>query len=126
MPIYEYVCQHCGHHLEAFQKISEDPLVNCPECGQASLTKMVSATGFRLKGSGWYETDFKQGDKKKNLVQSTSETTEGSSSSDSSGSSGSEGASGSSDASSASGDSSSSSNSSNSSTSTPSSSSNVS
>jgi putative FmdB family regulatory protein len=65
MPIYEYVCDQCGHHLEALQKISEEPLVYCPECGEAALRKKVSAAAFRLKGTGWYETDFKDGGKEK-------------------------------------------------------------
>ena len=60
MPIYEYVCDPCGHHLEALQKISEAPLIYCPECGEATLRKKVSAAAFRLKGTGWYETDFKE------------------------------------------------------------------
>ncbi|MEZ5583172.1 MAG: zinc ribbon domain-containing protein [Candidatus Competibacteraceae bacterium] len=68
MPIYEYRCADCGHELEAMQKISEDPLTDCPACSQPALRKKISAVGFRLKGSGWYETDFKTGDKKKNLV----------------------------------------------------------
>jgi len=59
MPIYEYKCDACGEHLEKLQKISDAPLVNCPECGKANLYKLVSAAGFRLKGTGWYETDFK-------------------------------------------------------------------
>jgi putative FmdB family regulatory protein len=67
MPIYEYRCNDCGHELEKMQKLSEAPLTDCPECGQPSLRKVISAVGFRLKGSGWYETDFKKGDKKKNL-----------------------------------------------------------
>ena len=67
MPIYEYVCEGCGHHLEALQKLSEEPLVYCPECGEATLRKKVSAAAFRLKGSGWYETDFKS-DGKRNLA----------------------------------------------------------
>lgn len=67
MPIYEYRCGSCGHELEALQKISDAPLTDCPECKQASLAKQISAAGFRLKGSGWYETDFKGG-KKKNLA----------------------------------------------------------
>ncbi len=67
MPIYEYQCGDCGHELEALQKMSDDALVDCPKCGQASLIKKVSAAGFRLAGSGWYETDFKSG-KKKNLA----------------------------------------------------------
>ena len=65
MPIYEYVCDQCGHHLEALQKIAEEPLIYCPECGEAALRKQVSAAAFRLKGTGWYETDFKDGGKEK-------------------------------------------------------------
>ena len=65
MPIYEYACASCDHHLEALQKISEDPLVFCPECGEESLRKMVSAAAFVLKGSGWYETDFTNSGKEK-------------------------------------------------------------
>tara|TARA_R110001599_G_scaffold323498_1_gene535010 strand:- start:14855 stop:15151 length:297 start_codon:yes stop_codon:yes gene_type:complete len=64
MPIYEYQCQDCGKKLEALQKISDAPLVDCPECGAAALKKKVSAAAFRLKGGGWYETDFKTGNKK--------------------------------------------------------------
>jgi len=66
MPFYEYRCEQCDHELEVLQKISDTPLVDCPECAQPALKKLVSAAGFRLKGSGWYETDFKGG-KKKNL-----------------------------------------------------------
>ncbi|MEK9784625.1 MAG: zinc ribbon domain-containing protein [Gammaproteobacteria bacterium] len=65
MPIYEYVCSQCNHHLEALQKLSDDPLVFCPECGEATLRKQVSAAAFRLKGTGWYETDFKNSGKDK-------------------------------------------------------------
>jgi putative FmdB family regulatory protein len=69
MPIYEYRCKACNHQMEAIQKISDNPLELCPECGAKTLTKLVSAAGFRLKGGGWYETDFKTGsDKKKNLA----------------------------------------------------------
>ncbi|MEM9621153.1 MAG: zinc ribbon domain-containing protein [Pseudomonadota bacterium] len=64
MPIYEYRCDNCGHELEAFQKHSEAPLQTCPECQTESLRKKISATAFRLKGGGWYETDFKSGNKK--------------------------------------------------------------
>ncbi len=72
MPIYEYVCQACGHDMEALQKLSDVPLTECPKCGKPQLKKMVSAAGFRLKGAGWYETDFKKGsDKKKNLTGAT-------------------------------------------------------
>jgi putative FmdB family regulatory protein len=59
MPIYEYRCASCGHELEALQKISDAPLTVCPACHQAGLTKLVSAAGFQLKGSGWYVTDFR-------------------------------------------------------------------
>lgn len=59
MPLYEYECGACGHRLEALQKISDDPLVYCPECNEARLKKLISAAAFRLKGTGWYETDFK-------------------------------------------------------------------
>ncbi|ROQ19642.1 MULTISPECIES: FmdB family zinc ribbon protein [Marinimicrobium] len=64
MPIYEYQCQSCNHNMEALQKLSDEPLVDCPACGQASLKKKISAAGFRLKGSGWYETDFKKSNQK--------------------------------------------------------------
>ncbi len=64
MPIYEYRCRECGHELEALQKLSDDPLTACPACEQPALQKKVSAAGFRLKGGGWYETDFKQGNKR--------------------------------------------------------------
>jgi len=69
MPIYEYQCQACGDEHEALQKISAEPLVTCPACNKPELKKKISAAGFRLKGSGWYETDFKSGNKK-NLVGS--------------------------------------------------------
>ena len=59
MPIYEYVCSDCGHELEIIQKMSDPLLTDCPKCKQSSLKKQVSAAGFRLKGNGWYETDFK-------------------------------------------------------------------
>jgi putative FmdB family regulatory protein len=69
MPIYAYRCQACGHELDALQKISDAPLTDCPACGAAALKKQLTAPAFRLKGSGWYETDFKK-DGKKNLHQS--------------------------------------------------------
>jgi putative FmdB family regulatory protein len=59
MPIYEYRCGSCGHQQEFLQKVSDAPLKVCPQCGTDSLTKMVTAAGFQLKGSGWYATDFK-------------------------------------------------------------------
>jgi len=71
MPIYEYRCAECGHELDALRKISDTPLVDCPACGKPALRKLVSASGFRLKGGGWYETDFKSG-KKKNIAKSES------------------------------------------------------
>jgi putative FmdB family regulatory protein len=62
MPFYEYQCKNCGHDLEAMQKISDAPLKKCPHCGKSQLQRLMSAPVFRLKGGGWYETDFK-GDK---------------------------------------------------------------
>lgn len=59
MPIYEYVCTACGTECEMLQKISEPLATTCPQCGKDALTKEISAAGFRLKGGGWYETDFK-------------------------------------------------------------------
>ncbi len=67
MPIYEYRCQACSHELETLQFMNEDPLTDCPECGKPELKRKVSAAGFRLKGGGWYETDFKK-DKRRNVV----------------------------------------------------------
>jgi putative FmdB family regulatory protein len=64
MPIYEYRCVDCGHELEAMQRISDPALTDCPACGQSSLAKLISAARFRLKGGGWYETDFKAGSKR--------------------------------------------------------------
>jgi len=69
MPIYEYRCQSCGHELDALQKIADPPLTDCPECNEAALKRLVSAPSFRLKGSGWYETDFKSDkERKRNLA----------------------------------------------------------
>jgi len=68
MPIYEYACKNCEHTLEELQKISDDPLLQCPACGEPQLKRLLSAPRFRLKGSGWYETDFKK-DKQRNLVK---------------------------------------------------------
>src|SRR3974390_1556622 len=62
MPFYEYLCKNCGHELEAMQKVSDSPLKKCPDCGKPQLERLMSAPVFRLKGGGWYETDFK-GDK---------------------------------------------------------------
>jgi putative FmdB family regulatory protein len=65
MPIYEYGCRSCGHTLEALQKLADKPLRKCPECDKPGLKRLMSAPAFRLKGGGWYETDFKSGDEKK-------------------------------------------------------------
>lgn len=83
MPIYEYRCDACGFELEALQKIADAPLTDCPDCSEKSLVKKVSAAAFRLKGGGWYETDFKSGNQK-NLASSDSKSSE-SKSSDASG-----------------------------------------
>ena len=71
MPIYEYACKACGFQKDVLQKMSDAPLAECPECHKPEFIKKISAPGFRLKGSGWYETDFKTG-KKKNLVDDKS------------------------------------------------------
>jgi putative FmdB family regulatory protein len=69
MPFYEYQCKNCGHDLEAMQKISDAPLKKCPHCGKSQLQRLMSAPVFRLKGGGWYETDFKgDQDNKRNLA----------------------------------------------------------
>ena len=67
MPIYEYACTSCGFEKDVLQKISDPVLTRCPECGNETFSKQISAPGFRLSGKGWYETDFKTG-KKKNLA----------------------------------------------------------
>ena len=64
MPIYEYECRDCGHVFDALQKMSDDPLSDCPDCGKPELRKLLSAPNFRLKGGGWYETDFKDKNKR--------------------------------------------------------------
>lgn len=71
MPIYEYLCGACAHTLDALQKLSEDPLVYCPQCGAAALKRQMSAPSFRLKGGGWYETDFKN-DRRRNIAEADS------------------------------------------------------
>ena len=71
MPIYEYICNDCGHEFETLQKMSDEPLVDCPACEKPALKKKISAPGFRLSGSGWYETDFKS-DNQKNLSKGDS------------------------------------------------------
>jgi len=72
MPIYEYRCQSCGHELEKLQRLNDASLTDCPECGKSALKRLVSAAGFRLKGAGWYETDFKKSNQR-NLVDSGSD-----------------------------------------------------
>jgi len=67
MPIYEYQCGDCNHALDALQKVNDKPLVDCPECGKNTLRRLISAPNFRLKGEGWYETDFKK-ENRKNVV----------------------------------------------------------
>lgn len=77
MPIYEYRCGSCGFQKEFLQKISDAPLKDCPECGKSSLSKMVTAAGFQLKGSGWYATDFKNSAKSKPAGKSDDKATSG-------------------------------------------------
>lgn len=77
MPIYEYQCQSCGHELEAIQKIADAPLRDCPACGEADLKKRISAPAFRLKGGGWYETDFKSKDKQRNVIKAEDKPADG-------------------------------------------------
>jgi len=67
VPIYEYLCKKCDHTLDALQKIADAPLLDCPSCGEAALKRLLSAPRFRLKGQGWYETDFKK-DNQRNLA----------------------------------------------------------
>lgn len=71
MPIYEYTCKKCGHHLDVLQNLSDAPLKDCPACNTPNLEKQISAPMFQLKGTGWYETDFK-GKKAKETVSTES------------------------------------------------------
>ena len=64
MPIYAYRCEQCGHRLELLQKVGAAPPAACPACGAPGMRKQLTAAGFRLKGGGWYETDFKGGGKR--------------------------------------------------------------
>jgi putative FmdB family regulatory protein len=74
MPIYEYRCQTCGHTLDALQKVNDPHLTDCPACDEPALRRLMSAPAFRLKGAGWYETDFKTDkEKKRNLVDAKPE-----------------------------------------------------
>ena len=88
MPIYEYLCQACGHELEAIQKFSDVALTDCPVCAKSALKKQISAAGFQLKGKGWYATDFKDSGKKKEAKSEKKDSAKESSSDTSSGSSG--------------------------------------
>jgi len=81
MPIYQYNCQACGHQVEVLQKVSEAPLTDCPECGQPALRKGITAAAFRLKGTGWYETDFKNKNKSKGANSADRKSTKGTDSS---------------------------------------------
>ena len=72
MPIYEYKCSKCEHQFEVIQRFSDNPVEICPECNKKAVSKLVSAPSFRLKGGGWYETDFKTGSKK-NIVDTKDE-----------------------------------------------------
>ncbi|CAN5351825.1 zinc ribbon domain-containing protein [soil metagenome] len=69
MPIYEYQCRSCDHYLDALQKLSDPLLTDCPACGKPALRRLISAPNFRLKGGGWYETDFKS-DNRRNIADS--------------------------------------------------------
>lgn len=82
MPIYEYRCDACGEKMEKLQRMSDDRLVDCPSCGKPALVRLVSAAAFRLKGAGWYETDFKK-DNKRNLADGGSSNAASGSSGDS-------------------------------------------
>jgi putative FmdB family regulatory protein len=72
MPIYEYACKNCDHSLDALQKMDDEHLLECPECGKPALRRLISAPRFRLKGAGWYETDFKT-DNQRNILKGDSE-----------------------------------------------------
>jgi len=87
MPIYEYLCENCGHEFETLQKVSDAPLRECPKCQQERLVKKITAAGFRLKGGGWYETDFKSGSKR-NVAGDSGSSSSGESTSTGSASSG--------------------------------------
>jgi putative FmdB family regulatory protein len=76
MPLYEYECTNCKFYVEALQKITDEPLKQCPSCKKKTLKKLVSAPHFRLKGSGWYETDFKSDKEEKRNLADREEPTE--------------------------------------------------
>lgn len=84
MPFYEYECQNCKFYTELMQKITDPPLTKCPSCGKKAMQKLISAPVFRLKGSGWYETDFKSdNESKRNLAGAEKEETKSEASADS-------------------------------------------
>lgn len=86
MPIYEFECLSCGHRFDRLQRLADADPTDCPTCGAPQVKRAITAASFRLKGGGWYETDFKSDkDKKRNLVEGSS--TSGSSESASSGAS---------------------------------------
>ncbi len=89
MPIYEFQCQACGTVIEVLQKISDPHITDCEACGKAEMKKKVTAAAFRLSGAGWYETDFKEGDKKKNLTETKADNKDQKTTGDSSSSEGS-------------------------------------
>ncbi|AZG07129.1 zinc ribbon domain-containing protein [Pigmentiphaga sp. H8] len=87
MPIYAYKCSACGHQQDVLQKLSDAPLTDCPQCGQAAFSKQLTAAGFQLKGSGWYVTDFRNnggGKSGGSAAASSTSSTEGSSSTENS------------------------------------------
>ncbi len=84
MPIYEYLCDNCGHEQEAIQRFSDNPLTDCEACSEPSLRRKISAAAFRLKGGGWYETDFKDGNRR-NVIGGESSSSNGTGTSESSG-----------------------------------------
>ena len=84
MPIYGYACKSCEHTFDVLQKMNDPVLVDCPDCGTANLRKQLSAPKFRLKGKGWYETDFKSGEKR-NIAGDTDQSSTDKSSTDKSG-----------------------------------------
>jgi putative FmdB family regulatory protein len=75
MPIYEYECSACAHHFDTIQKFSDEPLKDCPNCQQSSLQKVISSSSFQLKGTGWYETDFKTKPKTEPSAQNSDSST---------------------------------------------------
>jgi len=76
MPIYEFQCQACGNEIEVLQKVSDPHITDCEACGKSEMKKKVTAAAFRLSGAGWYETDFKESDKKKNLTETSTDNKE--------------------------------------------------